>query len=97
MAIEYAGETFEGYNKPKKTPSHPSKSHAVLAKEGNTIRLIRFGEKGVTGSPPRDGESESNKSRREAFYARHKADIQKGRLSAAYWAWVVKWTNRFKS
>jgi hypothetical protein len=96
MAIEYRGETFEGYNKPKKTPGNSTNSHAVLAKEGDTIKLIRFGAQGVTGSPPKDGESDSYQSRREAFYARHKADIQKGRMSAAYWAWVVKWTNKFK-
>ena len=52
MTIEYRGETFEGYNKPKRTPNHPNKSHAVLAKEGNVVRLIRFGQQGVTGSPP---------------------------------------------
>jgi hypothetical protein len=96
MSIEYRGETFEGYNKPKRTPSDSTHSHAVLAKEGDTIKLIRFGAKGVTGSPPKDNESPDYKSRREAFYARHKEDIQRGRLSAAYWAWFVKWTNRFK-
>lgn len=96
MAIEYQGETFEGYNKPKRTPNHSEKSHAVLAKQGDTIRLIRFGAQGVSGSPPKQGESESWKARREAFFARHKEDIQKGRLSAAYWAYWVKWTNRYK-
>ena len=53
MSITYRGEQFDGYNKPKRTPSHPTKSHAVLAKEGDTIKLIRFGQQGVTGSPPR--------------------------------------------
>jgi hypothetical protein len=95
MAIEYRGETFEGYNKPKKTPSHPTSSHVVLAKVGDTIKLIRFGAQGVSGSPPKDNESEDYRSRREAFYERHKADIKKGKLSAAYWAWVVKWTNLY--
>ena len=56
MSIEYRGETFEGYNKPKRTPNHPTKSHVVLAKEGSTIKLIRFGQQGVSGSPPREGE-----------------------------------------
>ena len=96
MAIEYQGETFEGYNKPKRTPKHPEKSHMVLAKQGDTIRLIRFGAQGVSGSPQKEGESESYKARRDAFYARHKEDIQRGRLSAAYWAYWVKWTNRYK-
>jgi len=96
MAIEYQGETFEGYNKPKRTPSHPEKSHMVLAKQGDTIRLIRFGSQGVSGSPKKEGESESYKARRDAWYARHKEDIQRGRLSAAYWAYWVKWTNRYK-
>jgi hypothetical protein len=55
--ITYRGEQFSGYNKPKRTPKHPNKSHAVLAKEGETIKLIRFGQQGETGSPPRKGES----------------------------------------
>ena len=57
MAIEYRGERFEGYNKPKRTPNHPNKSHAVLAKEGDKVKLIRFGQQGVSGSPRREGES----------------------------------------
>ena len=91
MAINHRGEQFEGYNKPKRTPKHPTKSHAVLAKEGETIRLIRFGQQGVSGSPARKGESQSAKTRRQSFKARHAANIAKGRLSAAYWADRVKW------
>jgi hypothetical protein len=89
--IEYRGEKFEGYNKPKRTPDHPTKSHAVLVKEGSTIRLIRFGEQGTKGSPKKGGESEADKNRRESFKARHAKDIAKGPLSAAYWANKVKW------
>jgi hypothetical protein len=89
--IEYAGETFSGYNKPKRTPSHPNKSHAVLVKEGSKVRLIRFGEQGTQGSPKKEGESESYRNRRESFKARHAKDIAKGPLSAAYWADKVKW------
>jgi hypothetical protein len=91
MSIERGGERFAGYNKPKRTPSHPDKSHAVLAKVGDTIRLIRFGQQGVSGSPRREGESTSARKRRESFRARHAANIAKGRLSAAYWANKVKW------
>ena len=82
---------LEGYNKPKATPSHPTKSHVVVAKEGNTIKTIRFGQQGVKGSPPRKGESEADKERRAAFKARHAKNIAKGKLSAAYWADKVKW------
>jgi hypothetical protein len=91
MALEYRGERFEGYNKPKRTPNHPNKSHAVLAKEGDTIKLIRFGQQGVKGSPAREGESAANKARRASFKARHAKNIAKGKLSAAYWADKVKW------
>ncbi|NBW39072.1 MAG: hypothetical protein EBR30_29460 [Cytophagia bacterium] len=91
MAITYRGEQFDGYNKPKRTPGHPDKSHAVLAKEGNTIRLIRFGQQGVSGSPAREGESKAAKARRASFKARHAKNIAKGKLSAAYWADRVKW------
>jgi hypothetical protein len=83
MAIEYRGEKFSGYNKPKKTPN-AKKSHAVLAKEGSTVKLIRFGQQGVKGSP--DGSA-----RNEAFKARHAKNIAKGKMSAAYWANKVKW------
>lgn len=82
--IEYRGERFSGYNRPKRTPGHPSKSHAVLAKEGTTIKLIRFGQQGVKGSP--DGSK-----RNKAFKARHAKNIAKGKMSAAYWADRVKW------
>lgn len=91
MAITYRGERFDGYNQPKRTPGHPKKSHAVLAKDGDTIRLIRFGQQGVSGSPPREGESQADKARRAAFKARHAKNIAKGKLSAAYWADRVKW------
>lgn len=91
MTIEYRGETFEGYNKPKRTPNHPNKSHAVLAKEGNVVRLIRFGQQGVTGSSPQKGESAADKTRRASFQARHAKNIAKGKMSAAFWANKVKW------
>jgi hypothetical protein len=91
VAIIYRGERFEGYNKPKRTPSHPDKSHAVLAKEGETVKLIRFGQQGVSGSPPRDNESDAARKRRAAFKARHAENIAKGKMSAAYWANKVKW------
>ena len=89
--IDYRGEKFDGYNKPKRTPNHPEKSHVVLAKEGNKVKLIRFGQQGVSGSPKRPGESTSDRKRREAFKARHAANIAKGKMSAAYWANKVKW------
>mgnify|MGYP003649408988 FL=1 len=92
MAVEYRGEKFEGYNKPKKTPKHPTKSHAVLAKEGDTIKLIRFGEQGAdTAGKPKKGESDRMKKKRASFKARHGKNIKKGKLSAAYWADKVKW------
>ena len=89
--ITYRGEQFEGYNKPKRTPNNPKKSHAVLAKEGDTVKLIRFGQQGVSGSPPKKGESAADKARRASFKARHASNIAKGKLSAAYWADKVKW------
>jgi len=89
--IEYRGEKFAGYNKPKRTPNHPEKSHAVLAKEGDTVKLIRFGQQGVSGSPARKGESEAERARRASFKARHSSNIKKGKMSAAYWADKVKW------
>lgn len=93
MASKYerAGEKFSGYNKPKRTPDHPSKSHAVLAKEGDNVKLIRFGQQGVKGSPRKAGESEAYRNRRESFKARHRENIAKGKMSAAYWADKVKW------
>lgn len=90
MSIDYRGEKFAGYNKPKRTPG-AGKSHAVLAKEGSTVKLIRFGQQGVSGSPKKSGESESYRKRREAFKARHAKNISKGKMSAAYWADKVKW------
>jgi hypothetical protein len=89
--INYRGENFSGYNKPKRTPNHPNKSHVVLAKEGDKVKLIRFGQQGVSGSPRREGESAANKARREAFKARHASNIAKGKMSAAYWANKTKW------
>jgi hypothetical protein len=89
--IEYRGEKFDGYNKPKRTPKHPTKSHVVLAKEGDQVKLIRFGQQGVSGSPKKAGESEADRKRREAFKARHAANIKKGKMSAAYWANREKW------
>lgn len=83
MAVEYRGEKFAGYNKPKRTPG-AKKSHAVLAKSGSKVKLIRFGQQGVKGSP--DGSA-----RNKAFKARHAKNIAKGKMSAAYWANKVKW------
>jgi hypothetical protein len=80
-----------GYNKPKATPSHPTKSHVVVAKEGDKVKTIRFGQQGVSGSPKKAGESEAYKNRRESFKARHSDNIAKGKMSAAYWADKVKW------
>ena len=81
----------EGFNKPKRTPSHPTKSHVVVAKAGDEVKLIRFGQQGVSGSPKREGESKADKARRESFKSRHSANIAKGKMSAAYWADKVKW------
>jgi hypothetical protein len=92
MSIDYRGEKFDGYNKPKRTPKHPTKSHAVLAKEGETIKLIRFGEQGAsTAGKPKEGESDRMKAKRKSFKARHGKNIAKGKMSAAYWADKVKW------
>ena len=87
--LERAG--VSGYNKPKKTPSHPTKSHVVVAKEGDKIKTIRFGQQGVSGSPKKSGESESYRKRRESFKARHAKNIAKGKMSAAWWADREKW------
>ena len=81
----------EGYNKPKRTPSHPTKSHVVVAKVGDQIKMIRFGQQGVSGSPKKEGESAADKARRESFKARHAENIAKGKMSAAYWANKAKW------
>ncbi len=80
-----------GYNKPKKTPSHPTKSHVVVAKEGSQVKTIRFGQQGVSGSPAKKGESAAARKRRESFQARHADNIAKGKLGAAYWSNKVKW------
>lgn len=82
---------LDGYNKPKRTPNHPTKSHVVVAKEGDRIKTIRFGQQGTSGSPRKEGESESYRKRRESFKARHAKNIAKGKMSAAYWADKVKW------
>jgi len=80
-----------GYNKPKRTPNHPKKSHVVVAKVGDKVKVIRFGQQGVSGSPKKSGESESYRKHRESFKARHSKNIAKGKMSAAYWANKVKW------
>ena len=82
---------LQGVNKPKRTPSHPTKSHVVLAKEGDKTKVIRFGQQGVSGSPKKEGESASYRKRRESFKARHSDNIKKGKMSAAYWANREKW------
>ena len=87
--LEKAGVT--GFNKPKRTPNHPTKSHVVVAKEGSKIKTIRFGQQGVSGSPAKKGESEADKKRRASFMARHAKNIAKGKMSAAYWAAKEKW------
>jgi len=88
MAIVYRGEKFSGYNKPKRTPK-ASKSHAVLAKEGDKVKLIRFGQQGVSGAGKKT--DAKSKARRKSFKARHAKNIKKGKMSAAYWADKVKW------
>jgi hypothetical protein len=80
-----------GYNKPKRTPNHPKKSHVVVAKVGDQVKTIRFGQQGVSGSPKKSGESAAYAARRRSFKARHASNISKGKLSAAYWADKVKW------
>jgi|TARA_R100000995_G_scaffold44855_1_gene21127 hypothetical protein len=81
-----------GYNKPKRTPNHPKKSHVVVAKVGDKTKLIRFGQQGVrTAGKPKKGESARQKARRKSFKARHAKNIKKGKMSAAYWANKVKW------
>jgi len=79
-----------GFNKPKRTPSHPKKSHVVVAKEGDKVKTIRFGQQGVSGAG-KNPKSASEKARRKSFKARHASNIAKGKLSAAYWADKVKW------
>ena len=79
-----------GYNKPKRTPSHPTKSHSVVAKVGNKVKVIRVGQQGVSGAG-KNPKTEAAKARRKSFKARHAKNIAKGRMSAAYWANKVKW------
>lgn len=88
-AVKRAG--VAGVNKPKRTPSHPTKSHVVVAKEGDKVKTIRFGQQGVSGSPPKKGESEAEKKRRASFKARHAKNIAKGKMSAAWWSAREKW------
>jgi hypothetical protein len=90
MAITYRGEKFSGYNKPKRTPGHKTKSHAVLAKSGGKVKLIRFGQKGVKGAG-KNPKTAKGKARRKSFKARHAKNIKKGKMSAAYWANKTKW------
>jgi len=81
-----------GFNKPKRTPGHPKKSHIVVAKEGSQVKTIRFGEQGAeTSGKPKAGEGERIKNKRASFKARHSKNIAKGKMSAAYWADKVKW------
>ena len=83
---------LQGFNKPKRTPSHPKKSHVVMSKEGDKTKLIRFGEQGASvAGKPKAGESERMKAKRKSFKARHARNIAKGKMSAAYWADKVKW------
>ena len=91
MAIDYRGEKFAGYNKPKRTPKQKTKSHAVLAKEGLKIKLIRFGQQGVKGAG-KNPTSAKDKARKRSYYARHNAQGKpKSKLSAKYWSHKVKW------
>jgi len=91
-SITHRGEKFSGYNKPKKTPSHATKSHAVVAKEGDKTKLIRFGQQGVSGEgKSAKSDSKADKARRKSFKARHAKNIKRGKMSAAYWADKVKW------
>lgn len=81
-----------GYNKPKRTPRHPKKSHIVVAKSGKKVKTIRFGQQGAkTAGKPKKGESARMKRKRASFKARHRRNIKKGKMSAAYWANKVKW------
>jgi hypothetical protein len=81
-----------GYNKPKRTPDHPKKSHVVVAKEGDKIKTIRFGEQGAsTAGAPKAGETDKMKAKRASFKARHGKNIAKGKMSAAFWSNKIKW------
>ena len=80
-----------GVNKPKRTPSHPTKSHVVLVSDNGKPKTIRFGQQGVSGSPKREGESEADRKRRKSFKARHAKGIAAGKMSGSYWSSRVKW------
>ena len=81
-----------GYNKPKRTPNHRTKSHIVVARSGGQIKTIRFGQQGAkTAGKPKKGESEAMRKKRASFKARHRKNIARGPMSAAYWANKVKW------
>lgn len=80
----------DGYNKPKRTPNHPTKSHVVVAKEGDKVKTIRYGQQGVKGAG-KNPKTASEKARRKSFKARHAKNIAKGKMSAAYWANKSKW------
>jgi len=83
---------LKGVNKPKRTPDHPKKSHVVYFKEGNKEGVIRFGEQGAkTAGKPKKGEGDKMRKKRASFKARHRRNIAKGKMSAAYWANRVKW------
>ena len=89
--IKKGSETFAGYNKPKRTPNHPTKSHAVLALEGDVEKLIRFGQQGVQGAG-KNPTSAKDKARKKSYYARHNAqDSSPDKMSARYWSHKVKW------
>ena len=91
MSITIRGEKFSGYNKPKRTPKHPKKSHAVAAEEGGKVRLIRFGQQGVKGAG-KNPTSKKDKARKRSYYARHNAQGKPStKLSAKYWSHKVKW------
>jgi hypothetical protein len=96
MKIKEAAKLLERigvdkFNSPKRTPNHPTKSHVVVAKEGDKTKTIRFGQQGVSGSPAKKGESEADKARRKSFKARHAKGIAKGKMSGSYWADKIKW------
>jgi len=91
MSINYRGERFSGYNKPKRTPKHKTKSHAVLAKEGDSVKLVRFGQQGVKGAGS-DPKTAKDKARKKSYYARHNAQGKPtSKMSAKYWSHKVKW------
>lgn len=82
---------LSGVNKPKRTPDHRTKSHVVMAKEGDKYKVVRFGQQGVSGSPRKEGESASYRARREGWFARHRKNIDRGRMSPAWWSARTKW------